>query len=73
MRTIVDIPERERGALDALARRRGVSRAELVRQAIAAYLEQVQVGEDRVFGMWKDRSEDSIEYQRRIRDEWQRD
>ena len=33
MRTIVDLPERERDQLDALCRQRGLSRAEAIRQA----------------------------------------
>jgi hypothetical protein len=31
MRTIVDLPERERDQLDALCRQRGLSRAEAIR------------------------------------------
>ena len=71
MRTIVDIPERERGRLDALARRCGLSRAELIRRAIAAYLEREQENVANAFGIWRDRVEDGIAYQERLREEWQ--
>lgn len=70
MRTIVNIPEREREALEALARSKGISRAEAVRQAIALYLAQEHVKTATPFGLWRDRAEDGLEYQHRLRDEW---
>ncbi len=73
MRTIVDIPESDRGALDALARKLGISRAELVRRAIELYLRQKSTGPEEAFGLWQDRAEDGVAYQDRLRREWQDD
>jgi metal-responsive CopG/Arc/MetJ family transcriptional regulator len=73
VRTIVDIPEKDRGALDAMARRLGISRAELVRRAIERFLADVSRSRQEAFGIWKDRSEDGVTYQGRLRDEWHRD
>ena len=42
MRTIVELPERERDQLDALCRQRGLSRAEAIRQALRLWLQQQQ-------------------------------
>ena len=39
MRTIVDLPERERDQLDALCRQQGLSRAEAIRQALRLWLQ----------------------------------
>jgi metal-responsive CopG/Arc/MetJ family transcriptional regulator len=71
MRTLVDIPGPDLDALDRLGRRRGVSRAKVIRQAIRDYL--ARSGQDEgasAFGAWKDRGEDGLDYQRRIRAEW---
>ena len=69
----MDIPERDRGALDALARKLGISRAELVRRAIELYLRQKCNGREEAFGLWQDRAEDGVAYQDRLRREWQDD
>jgi metal-responsive CopG/Arc/MetJ family transcriptional regulator len=72
MRTLVDLPEGELEQLNALSRTRKTSRAELIRQAVAGYLAQNRAGLDESFGMWKGRGVDGVEYQRRLRDEWER-
>ena len=54
MRTLVDIPNGELDALNALSKARGVSRAELVRQAIKASVEQhAPTPPMSGFGLWK--------------------
>ena len=72
MRTLVDIPEDRLKALDVLARKRRVSRAEVIRNAVDEHLRRqpgdLDVGE--VFGLWKDRKLDGLEYQRKLRSEW---
>jgi predicted transcriptional regulator len=71
LRIAVDIPDADLIRLDALAKARGVSRAQLIREAVAAYL--VRQASDPIeagFGLWKDRGEDGLAYQRRMRDEW---
>jgi hypothetical protein len=71
MRTLVDIPEEELTLLTRLSKQRGLSRAEMVRRVVSAYLEPLkpQVRAD-AFGLWEDRSEDGLAYQTRMRDEW---
>jgi metal-responsive CopG/Arc/MetJ family transcriptional regulator len=69
MRTIVNLPEQEMVRLKRLSERRQLSRAELIRRAVAEYLARQSVDADEAFGLWKGR-EDGLEYQRRLRDEW---
>ena len=73
MRTIVDLPDDQMAALKALAERNGLSRAELVRRAVAAYLEQRRMPTgDAAFGLWHKRGEDGLDYEDRLRREWDR-
>ena len=72
MRTLVDLPERDLEQLTALSRSRKTSRAKLIRQAVAGYLAQNRVGIEDSFGLWKDRGMDGLEYQDRLREEWER-
>ncbi len=72
MRTLVDIPETQLAKLTAICKVRKLPRAEVIRQAIAAYIAAQPVRpEDVAFGIWNG-GEDGVEYQRRIRDEWAR-
>jgi metal-responsive CopG/Arc/MetJ family transcriptional regulator len=71
MRTLIDIPDDDLKALDQLGERGGVSRAKLVRQAISDYLAKTYKAQiDTAFGLWRDRAEDGVDYQRRVRSEW---
>lgn len=80
MRTLVDIPEDAIRRLDELGEAKGWSRAEAVRRAVAEMLEREAVAERAaddaalmaVFGMWKHRNIDGLEYQQAIRAEWDR-
>lgn len=73
MRTIVDLPDDQMAALKALAERNGLSRAELVRRAVAAYLEQRRMPTgDAAFGLWRKWGEDGLDYEDRLRREWDR-
>ncbi len=75
MRTLVDIPERDLEALNRMSKAENVSRAELVRRAITLYLtprKRDNSGLRKAFGLWKDRNEDALEYQERMRREWDR-
>jgi metal-responsive CopG/Arc/MetJ family transcriptional regulator len=72
MRTLVDLPERELAQLTALSRSRKTSRAELIRQAVTGYLAQNRAGLEDSFGLWKDRGVDGLEYQDKLREEWER-
>jgi metal-responsive CopG/Arc/MetJ family transcriptional regulator len=73
MRTLVDIPDQELKLLNKLSEASDLSRAELIRRAIAAYLEphkQSEVSE--AFGLWSESPADGVAYQERIRTEWPR-
>ena len=70
MRTIVDLPDPERAQLDALCRQGGLSRAEAMRQALRLWLAQQQPVHSAVFGLWRDRTEDSVALQQALRAEW---
>ena len=73
MRTLVDIPDEQIAELNKLAEREKVSRASLVRQAVAALLaSKRQTGDDAIaaaFGIRPD-MEDGLAYQERLRSEW---
>jgi Ribbon-helix-helix protein, copG family len=70
MRTIIDLPERDVKNLTELGRERGMSRAEVIRQAIKVFLIFHQASRDGAFGLWRKRSEDGLRYQRAVRAEW---
>lgn len=73
MRTLVDIPDDQIDELNKLAEREKVSRASLVRKAVADLLaSKRQSGDDAVaaaFGIRPD-MEDGLAYQERLRSEW---
>lgn len=70
MRTLIDIPDEQISSLSILAKAQKTSRAELVRRAIAAYIEQVKPGTVEAFGLWRANQEDGLAYQERQRSEW---
>jgi hypothetical protein len=71
MRTIVDIPEDQLKHLARICEREHLSRAEVVRRAIAVYLRRSgAASEDRAFGLWRDRGLEGLRYQNELRDEW---
>ena len=72
MRTLVDLPDAELKELTELSRARGTSRAQLIRLAVAGFLEQNRPGLEGSFGLWKQRRVDGIAYQETARGEWDR-
>ena len=71
MRTIIDIPENQLKRLTRICEREQLSRAEIIRRAIAVYLRQGgAASEDRAFGLWRDRGVEGLRYQEALRDEW---
>jgi hypothetical protein len=71
MRTIIELPSGQLDALDAWCRRDGISRAEAIRRAVAATIEQQAArGRESAFGIWRDRAVDGVEWQTRARAEW---
>ena len=74
MRTIVNLSDRQVEALGRLARRRKLSRAELIRRAVDHYIAEHASEPGSAFGLWKRAGapEDGVAYQRRLRREWGR-
>jgi metal-responsive CopG/Arc/MetJ family transcriptional regulator len=70
MRIVVDIPEKQIKELNAISQAEKVSRAEVIREAIAYYLEKKRPQTEDAFGLWKDRQVDGIAYQEQARSEW---
>ena len=71
MRMLVDLPEPDIQALDQLGRRRRVSRARIIREAVSAYLEKSAAQDAQAgFGLWRDAGVDGLDYQRKARAEW---
>ena len=71
MRTIIDIPDTQLDLLNNFAIQEKISRAELIRRAVADYLQRCAAApDDDAFGMWQQRSEDGVVYQQRLREEW---
>ena len=74
MRTIIDLPDTQIAALRELEDRKKVSRAELIRQAVAHYVVLHSETAD-AFGAWKGanrRPADAVAVQRKLRAEWDR-
>jgi hypothetical protein len=75
MRTIVDIPDEELHELKEVSQREGISRAEAIRRAVRAYVCEKSTARrrellDAAFGSWPEMTEDSVDYVRRLRSEW---
>ncbi|WP_353644349.1 ribbon-helix-helix protein, CopG family [Mesorhizobium sp. WSM2239] len=71
MRILVDIDEPLLRRLDRLARRERRSRAAMVREAIAEYLDRRAPHVlDNAFGLWGERKTDGFVYQEKARSEW---
>ena len=68
----VDIPGDDLHELDRLASIQGVSRAELIRRAVSQYLVSPKLGDsaNQAFGIWKERREDGLAVEARLRSEW---
>lgn len=74
MRILVDIPEPQISRLDRRARSIGVSRAALIREAVDKLLGPDDVlSLDQAFGLWGDHVVDGLDYQRKVRGEWDRE
>lgn len=71
MRTIVDLPEEQIEALKRLSEQSLLSRAELIRRAVAEYLQHHRTDmTDSAFGIWRHKQRDGLDYQRERRQEW---
>ena len=71
MRTLVDIPEVQLKQLTQISAERKISRAAVIREAIASYVAKKPGGrKPSAFGLWGNRKIDGLEYQRKLRSEW---
>jgi metal-responsive CopG/Arc/MetJ family transcriptional regulator len=71
MKIVVDLPDDQLAAIDRLAAEQQRSRDAVIQDAIATYLaEKNRRARDAAFGLWGDLKIDSLEYQRKLRDEW---
>lgn len=81
MRTLIDVPDQQLKELGAICASRKLSRAEVVRQAVAAFIAQNRPSHETAFGLWKNQTvylpgeteplpEDGLAYQEKLRSEW---
>lgn len=71
MRTIIELPDKQLELLAQFAADEKISRAELIRRAVADYLQRyVKPNDETAFGLWAQQPEDGLSYQERIRKEW---
>ena len=70
-RILIDLSDDVIQRLDNLKQLRNQPRAELLREAIELYLDQQSSYVIRnALGLWGDRKEDRLEYERKLREEW---
>ena len=71
MRILIDLDETQISELDQLARERKLSRAALMREAVADFLQKnIRDDAEKAFGLWGERNEDGLAFQERVRSEW---
>ncbi len=74
MRTIIDIPDMQVKVLNQLSKKKKVSRAEIIRQALTNYIAKCtrqKKSYNNAFGLWEDKKMNSLEYQKNCRKEWE--
>lgn len=84
MRILIDLSDRQLEELGIICAARELSRAEAVRQAVAAFIVQNRPSREAAFGLWKGQTlhlpgrtvtaeplpEDGLAYQQKLRGEW---
>lgn len=71
-RILTDMPEETVKRIEEVAARRKISRAEFIRQAVdQALAAEAQASFESAFGAWQDFDEDGVDFQRRLRGEWE--
>ena len=71
MRTIVELPDEQIEGLRHLTEATHLSRAELMRRAVSEYLaKHSQEKKDDAFGLWVSSEVDAMDYQQKLRSEW---
>jgi predicted transcriptional regulator len=73
MRTVIDVPDKLIESLDQLGGAAQISRAALIREAIADFLQRKSVPRaEAAFGLWSRRKKDGVRFQEEVRGEWQK-
>jgi len=71
---LLKLSDKQMDELDFVVNLENKSRADVIKEAIAAYIAQKQLANRKtnqeVFGLWKDKNIDGLEYQQRMRSEW---
>jgi metal-responsive CopG/Arc/MetJ family transcriptional regulator len=68
---LVDLPDDQIKELARVSSRENLSRAAVIRKAVAAYLgKQSSSQVDQAFGLWREEAIEGLEYQDRLRSEW---
>ncbi|MBV8800703.1 MAG: ribbon-helix-helix protein, CopG family [Alphaproteobacteria bacterium] len=71
MRILVDMPDNQVKELTRISAASKRPRAAIIRDAVSSYLAQHKQDPMRqAFGIWRDLKIDSVEYQRKLREEW---
>ncbi len=71
MRTIIDLPQEQLGALARLCEVEKISRAEAIRRAVDRLLKDSLVEEKNIgFGLWRNKGITARVYVDNLRDEW---
>ena len=73
MRALVDIPDSQLNDLAVVCKAKKLPRAEVIRQAIAAYIADNKPNASQAFGLWasgKKAPVDGLAYQEKVRTEW---
>ena len=71
MKLAVDLPDELLAEIDRLATARQCSRDAIIQAAVAAHLaERRRRRRAQAFGLWGDQQTDGLEYQRKLRSEW---
>lgn len=72
MRTIINIADSQIKILDKLSKKK-ISRDKIIGQALTGYIasnDHNNKAFENAFGLWKDKNLDSLEYQAKLRNEW---
>ncbi|MBL7663177.1 CopG family transcriptional regulator [bacterium] len=72
MKILIDIPDLQIKQLKRYCKEKNLSRSEVIRTAIQEFLPKVYstLRNHPAVGLWTDHKEDSVKYQRRLRNEW---
>lgn len=71
MRTIIDLPDDQLEALGEICAQKKVSRAAVIRQAVAGYIQQSKADKsENAFGLWKKKNINALKHEDKIRTEW---